>query len=132
MKCPIPLCQEFINSGLCICRLTWALCVRILYVCILTPRIIEVEPSVNINEGRGGDIVQVLDNRIIGRIEQSEEKPKEKEQSNGLHATNIYYCILICLCVSACTNTVNMDRKLWSNVFVVAYSACFSPLSSFR
>jgi len=53
MKCPIPVCQEFINSRLCICRLMWALCVRILYVCILTPRIIEVEPSVNINEGRG-------------------------------------------------------------------------------
>lgn len=38
-------------------------------------RIIEVEPSVNINEGRGGDIVKVLDNRIIGKVDQ---RPRDK------------------------------------------------------
>ena len=29
----------------------------------------------NINEGRGGDIVKVLDNRIIGKVDQ---RPRDK------------------------------------------------------
>ena len=33
------------------------------------PRIIEVEPSVNINDGRSGDIVQVYHNKIVGVVE---------------------------------------------------------------
>ena len=45
-------------------------------VCMCS-RIIEVEPSVNINEGRGGDIVKVLDNRIIGKVDQ---RPRDKEE----------------------------------------------------
>ena len=49
------------------------ICNVILYVYV--PRIIEVEPSVNINEGRGGDIVKVLDNRIIGKVDQ---RPRDR------------------------------------------------------
>lgn len=43
------------------------------YIYICTCRIIEVEPSVNTSSG--GEIVQVLDNRIIGRIEQKSDGP---------------------------------------------------------
>ena len=47
---------------------------NVITVCLCS-RIIEVEPSVNINEGRGGDIVKVLDNRIIGKVDQ---RPRDR------------------------------------------------------
>ena len=48
-----------VNSFMCIMRITLSLS--------FTHRIIEVEPSVNIESGQNTDIVQVLDNKIIGR-----------------------------------------------------------------
>ena len=47
----------------------------------------------NINEGRGGDIVQVLDNRIIaiGRIDPNEERPMGKEQG----CTTVHCCVFV-------------------------------------
>ena len=43
----------------------------------------------NINEGRGGDIVKVLDNRIIGKVDQRPRDKGEGGESGGRSKTGL-------------------------------------------
>ena len=44
----------------------------------------------NINEGRGGDIVKVLDNRIIGKVDQRpRDRGEGEEEEDRIRLTGV-------------------------------------------